>query len=98
MDETDITARSIAELLAMVLRTPEPMRDLLERAGGIEALARSEAFEIAAHLEGRDLDALDRRRAALPGRAAMSKARAVAAAFELGRRLEGARARPPEKL
>ncbi|MBX3200960.1 MAG: JAB domain-containing protein [Labilithrix sp.] len=98
MEEPDVTARSIDELLAMVLRAPEPRRDLLERAGGLERLACAGAFEIAAHLEGRDLDALDRRRAARPGRAALARARSLAAAFELGRRLERARARPPEKL
>lgn len=83
----------------MVVRAEEPLADLLERAGGIEGIARADAFEIAAHLERRDLDALDRpRRAARPSRALMGRARSVAAAFELGRRMEIARARSPDKL
>ena len=95
----DLGSRSIAELLAMVVRVPEPMLDLLERAGGIEGLARADAFEIAAHLEGRDLDALERRAAPQrPSRALLNKARALAAMFEVARRLELARARPPDKL
>ena len=95
----DLGSRSLGELLAMVVRVPEPMLDLLERAGGIEGLARADAFEIAAHLEGRDLDALDRPAAAhRPSRALMSKARAVAAVFELARRLELAREQPLTKL
>ncbi|MBX3203509.1 MAG: JAB domain-containing protein [Labilithrix sp.] len=98
VEEADVTGRSVGELLAMVIRAREPMLELLDRAGGIEGLARADAFEIAAHLEGRDLDALDRRRASRPGRAAMDRARSVAAAFELGRRLERARAHPPDKL
>ena len=97
--DVDLAARSVEELLALVLRAPEPRLDLIDRAGGLEALARSDPFEIAAHLEGRDLDAVDRaRRPPRPKRAALAKARAVAAAFELGRRMEIARARPPEKL
>lgn len=101
MEQTDVdlTGRSIEELLALVLRVPEPSRELLDRAGGVEALARSDAFEIAAHLEGRDLDERGRRRRrSCPSRAALGRARAVAAAFELGRRMEIMRARPPEKL
>jgi DNA repair protein RadC len=97
--DADIAGRSIEELVAMVVRVPEPMPDLIERAGGIEGLARAEAFEIAAYLERRDLDALERpAHVPQPNRAVMSKARAVAAAFELGRRMELARARAPEKL
>lgn len=97
--DIDVTVRPIEELLALVLRVPEPARDLVERAGGVEALARSDPFEIAAHIEGRDLDALDRtQRHPRPNRAALAKARAIAAAFELGRRMEIARAKPPDRL
>ncbi len=99
----DLSSRSIEELLAFVLRESSPTRDLVGSAGGIEALARSDPFEIAAHLEDRDLDDLRRthargKRRALPNRTALAKAQAVAAAFELGRRMEIARAPMPEKL
>ncbi|HVH41097.1 MAG TPA: JAB domain-containing protein [Labilithrix sp.] len=89
----------VAELLAMVVRASGPLIDVLESAGGLEGLARADAFEIAAYLEHRDLDALDRpAHAPRPNRAVLGKARSLAAAFELGRRIEVARARPPEKL
>ncbi len=97
--DIDLAVRSLEELLGLVLRVPEPMSDLVERAGGVEALARSDPFEIAAYLEGRDLDALDRApRPGRPNRTALAKARAVAAAFEIGRRMEIERARAPDKL
>lgn len=83
----------------MVVQVPAPMLDLVERAGGIEGLARADAFEIAAHLEGRDLDARGRPAATQRrSRVLLRKARAVAAMFEVARRLELARARPPDKL
>jgi DNA repair protein RadC len=95
----DVAGQSLGELLATVIRVREPVFDLIERAGGIEGLARADAFEIAAYLEHRDLDAIDRpSHGCRPSRAVMGKARSVAAAFELGRRIEAARARPPDKL
>lgn len=97
--DVDLSTRSFEDLLALVLRVPTQASELVARAGGIEALARSEPYEIAAHLEGRDLDELDRLgRPSRPHRTALAKARAVAAAFELGRRMELVRARPPERL
>lgn len=86
------------DLLGMVVRRMPG--DLVERAGGLERLARSDAFEIAAHLEGRDPDAADgmTRRGRRPTRAAMRAAHALAAVFELGRRAELARARTPERI
>ncbi|MDF2694229.1 MAG: repair protein RadC [Labilithrix sp.] len=98
-DETELERSTVADLLALVIRAPEPMLDLILRAGGVDALARADVFEIAAHLEQRDLDAVERRaHATRPNRALLSKARALAAAFELGRRLEVAKAPAPEKL
>jgi DNA repair protein RadC len=94
----DFIGRSVAELLAMVVRVPEPLYELVERSGGIDGLARADAFEIAAHLERRDLDGQDGRMHVRPNRAVLAKARAIAAAFELGRCAEIARARAPEKL
>ncbi|MCW5815057.1 MAG: DNA repair protein [Labilithrix sp.] len=79
------------DLVAVVAR--RGARTLLERAGGLERLARAEAFEIAAHLEGRDPDTREAGATiAEPGPKAMAAARAIAAAFELGRRVERARA------
>ncbi len=100
MNETDanVAERSVPELLSMVVRASAPLSDLLERAGGLEGLGRADAFEIAAYLEPRELAARRRAPAERRSRAALEKARSLAAAFELGRRLEIARARPPEKL
>jgi DNA repair protein RadC len=94
-----LDTQSLGQLLALVLRVPEPSLDLIARAGGIEGLGRADAFEIAAWLEGRELDALDRpTHVARPTRAMIGKARAIAAAFELGRRMEVAKTCAPEKL
>jgi len=98
-DDADMTGRSLEELVAMVVRTRKAPPDLLERAGGIDGLARADALEIAAFLEQRDLDAPHRVTSARrTSRAVMNSARAVAAAFELGRRAEIARARPRARL
>lgn len=100
---------TLPELLDLVAR--RKAGQLLERAGGLTALAQADAWEIAAYVEGRDLDAhrlrgvrgWRRRGAALREvprpeanrEGALRAARAIAAAFELGRRVEMAkRARP----
>lgn len=101
MFEGTIGERSIEELLAMVLRSAGPVGSVLEKAGGLEELARAEPFEIAAHLEGRDLDApADGRRNSGQRRRRnrLDEGASLAAAFELGRRIEIARAKPPPKL
>lgn len=101
MDEPDVELgqRSVAELVAMVVRVPEPASELLARAGGLAALARADALEIGAWLDRRDLDAVERP-AHVPrsSRAVMGKARSLAAAFELGRRLERERSSSAERL
>jgi DNA repair protein RadC len=97
--DTDLTAKTPGELLAAILRVPEPLHDLTERAGSLETLARAEVFELAAHLEQRDLDEVERAGPrARPNRAVLARARSLAAAFELGRRVEVARARAPDRL
>jgi DNA repair protein RadC len=81
---------SVRDLLAKVTQREVPT--LLERAGGLDRLAHAEAFEIAAHLDERDPDT--RARGApieSPSRATLDAARALAAAFELGRRVETGR-------
>ncbi len=97
--EEDIAAWPLGELLGAVVGGPKPRPDLIEHAGGLARLARSDPFEIAAWLEQRDLDATHRRaKATRPKRTVMAGARALTAAFELGRRLEIARAGPEIKL
>jgi DNA repair protein RadC len=96
LDDADIERRSVDDLLAMVLGRTRV--ELLERAGGLERLARSDAFEIAAHLEGRDIDALTPERGRRPSPVMLRWGRAIAAAFELGRRVEIERAKLPDKL
>lgn len=91
-DETDIERRSVEDLLFMVLRRPSG--DLLERGGGLERLSRADALEIAAHLDGRS----DSGKCRPPTRTALVAARALAAAFELGRRAEIARRQPRHRL
>jgi DNA repair protein RadC len=97
-DDADVERRSIEELLAMVAGV-ERAPDLVDRAGGLERLARADAFEIATHLK----DLSPRARAVRPGPGArragpLRSAWAVAAAFELGRRAELSRALALEKL
>jgi len=89
-EDTDIERRSVEDLLFMILR--RPAADLLERAGGLERLSRADALEIAAHLDRRTASNDGRP----PARTTLVAARALAAAFELGRRAEIARrgARP----
>lgn len=90
----DWSVRDLVEAVAQ-----REIAHLVERAGGLERLASAEAFEIAAHLEDRDVDVRDRGAAvATPSKRALTSARAVAAAFELGRRVEDARAAPRTKL
>ena len=80
-DDPDVQRRSTPELVRLVLigaqrdagaRTP----DLVERAGGLEVLARADPFQIARWLSPRGSPR------------ALRAAGAVAAAFELGRRVE----------
>jgi DNA repair protein RadC len=84
MDGRDIEQRSVGELLSLV--TNRAPADLLERAGGLERLSRADALEIASHLTPQR------------ARVAREAARAVAAAFELGRRVEIARNERPQRL
>lgn len=78
---------SVRDLVAAVVQ--RDVSSLVERAGGLERLARAEVFEIAAHLDERDLDLRDRGDPIeSPNRATLDAARALAAAFELGRRVE----------
>jgi DNA repair protein RadC len=82
---------STHDLVAAV--TQRDVDSLIERVGGLERLARAEAFEIAAHLDERDLDLRDRGEPIdSPKQATLEAARALAAAFELGRRIEELRA------
>src|SRR4051812_40794277 len=83
VEDVDVERRSTRELLAL-LGAPG---DVVERAGGLASLARADAFEIAVLLGG-PLRPSARRRAA----------RTMAAAFELGRRVEVARTEPPRTL
>jgi DNA repair protein RadC len=85
-EDADVERRSVAELLAMVVGKPEGGADLLVTVGGLERLSRADALEIAGHLgpAGR--------------RAPRRAARALAAAFELGRRVEIARGERRAKL
>lgn len=107
----EVEGQSDAELVALVIGRASG--DVLARAGGVEALSRAGMFEIVAHLEGRELDALDdgaalgairgevrgaRRRRGGPKPATLRAARALAAAFELGRRAEIGRAAMPERV
>jgi DNA repair protein RadC len=96
--ETDIRAWPLGDLLAAVVGAPSPRADLVEHAGGLERLATADAFEIAAWVEARDPDRVRRASRASPRRASLAKARALSAAFELGRRLEIARAGPQRRL
>jgi DNA repair protein RadC len=89
MLDHDVERRSIDELVALVAR--EERTDLIERLGGLGQLARADAFEIASHLA----PARNRRNTR---KAALEKAGAVAAAFELGRRVAIEEARPPTRL
>jgi DNA repair protein RadC len=99
VEHVELSEASVADLLAMIVRAAAPFSALLEKAGGLEALARSDPFEIAAHLEGRDLDAMSENASrARAHRTTLEKARALAAAFELGRRIEIARTEPVTKL
>lgn len=84
MDGREIEQQSIGELLSLVTNRVPP--DLLERIGGLERLSRADALEIASHLTPQR------------ARAARTAARSVAAAFELGRRVEIARTERPQKL
>lgn len=77
--DVDVEHRSTGELLGL-LGAPA---DLIERAGGLVGLARADPFEIATLLQEQRPAA--RRRAA----------QAMAAAFELGRRVEIARLEAP---
>lgn len=93
MDETDMERRSVGELLDVVMRRAG--RDLLDRMGGLEPLSRADPLEIAAHLETSVRERGDR---VYRRRVTIQAARAVAAAFELGRRAEAVRATTPRKL
>lgn len=78
---------SVRDLIASVTQLDVP--SLLERVGGLERLARAEPFEIAAHLDERDLDCRDRGvPVEPPSHTTLEAARALASAFELGRRVE----------
>jgi DNA repair protein RadC len=96
VEDADVERRSICELLALIV--PGSRRSaaldgdaLIERGGGLAALASADAFEIAAHLEGRD----DGGRAS---KVTLRAAKAIAAAFELGRRAAIARTKIPLRL
>lgn len=97
VEDIELAKSSIPELLAMVVQTRAPLPDMIDGAGGLEGLAHADPFEIAAHLEGRHLDGP--RAKGRPVRSTtLGKARSLAAAFELGRRIEIARAKPPDKF
>jgi DNA repair protein RadC len=86
---------AIARLLRRILGPQCSPHELLRRAGGIEGLARASVFELAAHLEERDLDPLNPlalRRSPRPH--TLRRAESLAAAFELGRSAALANARP----
>lgn len=81
---------SVRDLIASVAQRDVPT--VLERAGGLDRLAHAEVFEIAAHLDERDVDRRDRGEPVEPpSRDTLDCARALAAAFELGRRVEKGR-------
>ena len=80
-EDVDVERRSTGELLVL-LGAPG---DVVERAGGLGSLARADAFEIATLLGGPSRPSARRR-----------VARTMAAAFELGRRVEVARTEAPE--
>ena len=82
-EDVDVERRSTGELLVLLGATG----DVVDRAGGLGSLARADAFEIATLL-GEPLRPSARRRVA----------RTMAAAFELGRRVEVARTAAPEVL
>lgn len=82
-----VERRSTRDLLAMVLRR-EDEHGLLERAGGIELLSEAEPAEIVEWLVARSS----------PKSVAVKSANAVAAAFELGRRVAIARAKVPDRF
>src|SRR5690242_16913565 len=100
MLDPDVERRSVDELVAIVAR--EKRTDLLERLGGLEQLARADAFEIATHLQHpMSLPAVgppSGRKKRSSRRHALETAGALAAAFELGRRVAIDEARPPERL
>jgi DNA repair protein RadC len=85
VEDADVERRSIDELIALVAGRAQG--DLVARAGGLERLARTAPFELAEYVDpaggARSVRAL-------------RSATALAAAFELGRRAESARAKPPE--
>ncbi len=83
VEDVDVERRSTGELIVL-LGAPG---NVIERAGGLGSLARADAFEIAVLL-GAELRPSARRRTA----------RTMAAAFELGRRVEIARTETPEML
>jgi DNA repair protein RadC len=89
--DAPLSDATLTELVSLVLRSKRPLVNVMDRVGGLEALGRCGAFEIAAYLEGRDPDVPSAARIPLPQ--ALAKGRALAAAFELGRRLEIERAR-----
>jgi DNA repair protein RadC len=94
MEDADVERRSIAELIAMV--AGRETHDLVVSAGGLDRLARADAFEIARFFaKARDGDA---RPAARPSALVLRTARALAAAFELGRRVESERAKAPARF
>lgn len=99
-EETELEQKPIGELVGMIVRNA-PF-DLIERAGSLERLSRASTFEIAALLEGRDLDSFaeralsERGHRRSSGRQALRNGSMLAAAFELGRRVEVARAQTPE--
>jgi hypothetical protein len=105
-DVPAVVNRSIDELLSMIVPSSPHVcvRDLIDRAGGIEALAMADPLEIAGHLEGREIDARDfkertrRARSTRKRSHALRSAEVLAASFELGRRAAIARARVPEKV
>ncbi len=94
MADTDLSECSVDVLLGAVLRSSK--LELLDRAGDLERLAQADPYEIASWLEGREIDGSERPRT--PRRGTLERARAVAAAFELARRVERARARLPDRL
>jgi DNA repair protein RadC len=79
-DDPDIQRRSAAELVRLVGGGPRAP-DLIERAGSLELLSRADPFRIASWLAPRRTGLRHGRRAAT----------AIAAGFELGRRVEQAR-------
>jgi DNA repair protein RadC len=92
-DREDLARRSVEDLLEIVTgRSRASAGPILHEAGGLEALSRADPFEIAAWLDGQNLDierSVAKRR---PGGRTVREAWALAAAFELGRRVEIGRA------